>query len=187
MKRKLYWGIATLIIIAITTTIYLLLLRNTDTKPIVIYKTDVEPARRTQTKLATETTATKPPAESTTAEKTITEKPDIITLDTSDIKTEEEDQDHYIYSIENIDEWIDEAYTEYLEELEDGISQSTPEVQKVIRRFLKPQTKAEFRKAMIYYGSLSQSESEADMKAHLKRKSELDQRMEKLIRRLHNE
>jgi len=55
MKRKLYWGIATLIIIAITTTVYLLL-RNTDTKPIVIYKY-TEPARKTQTETAEKPTA----------------------------------------------------------------------------------------------------------------------------------
>ncbi|MYF97688.1 hypothetical protein F4212_00925 [Candidatus Poribacteria bacterium] len=43
MKRKHYWGIATLIILLIGASVFLLL-RNTDTEPIVVYNGDVEPS-----------------------------------------------------------------------------------------------------------------------------------------------
>ena len=51
MKKKMYWGIVTLIILILGITA-VLLLRDTDTEPEVIYKTDVEPARKTETPIA---------------------------------------------------------------------------------------------------------------------------------------
>jgi len=56
MRKKMYWGIGTLIILLLGVTA-VLLLRDTDTDPEVIYKTDVEPARKTETPIAEKPTA----------------------------------------------------------------------------------------------------------------------------------
>ncbi len=56
MRKKMYWGIVTLIILILGVTA-VLLLRDTDTEPEVIYKTDVEPARKTETPIAEKPTA----------------------------------------------------------------------------------------------------------------------------------
>jgi len=56
MRKKMYWGIVTLIILLLGVTA-VLLLRDTDTDPEIIYKTDVEPARKTETPIAEKPTA----------------------------------------------------------------------------------------------------------------------------------
>ncbi|RKU27353.1 hypothetical protein C6497_11425 [Candidatus Poribacteria bacterium] len=56
MRNRKYWGIVTLIILLLGVTA-VLLLRDTDTEPEVIYKTDVEPARKTETQIAEKRTA----------------------------------------------------------------------------------------------------------------------------------
>ena len=56
MSKKMYWGIVTLIILLLGVTA-VLLLRDTDTEPEVIYKTDVEPAKNTETPIAEKPTA----------------------------------------------------------------------------------------------------------------------------------
>ena len=44
MKRKLYWGVATLIVVLIGTGVLLFVTTDKDTEPIIIYK-DVEPSK----------------------------------------------------------------------------------------------------------------------------------------------
>ena len=56
MRKKMYWGIGTLILLLIGVTA-VLLLRDKDTEPEVIYKTDVEPARKTETPITEKPTA----------------------------------------------------------------------------------------------------------------------------------
>ena len=57
MRKKMYWGIATLIILILGAGVAaVLFMYNTDTEPNVIYKY-IEPARRTQTDLAENPTA----------------------------------------------------------------------------------------------------------------------------------
>lgn len=47
MKSKMYWGVAILIILLIGVSVFLLM-RNTDTEPKVIYRTDVQPIKQTE-------------------------------------------------------------------------------------------------------------------------------------------
>ncbi len=51
MRKKMYWGIVTLIILLLGATA-VLLLRDTDTEPEVIYKTDLETTRTPETPIA---------------------------------------------------------------------------------------------------------------------------------------
>lgn len=47
MKSKMYWGVAILIVLLIGVSVFMLM-RNTDTDPKVIYRTDVEPIKQTE-------------------------------------------------------------------------------------------------------------------------------------------
>ncbi len=60
MNRKVYWGLGVLIILLIGVSIFLLM-RNTDTEPIVVYKGDVEPAKETIDNLRNEASKNNPP------------------------------------------------------------------------------------------------------------------------------
>ena len=47
MKSRIYWGVALLIVLLIGVSVFMLI-RNTDTDPKVIYRTDVEPIKQTE-------------------------------------------------------------------------------------------------------------------------------------------
>ena len=85
MNRKIYWEIATLIIVFISVSA-VLLLRNTDTEPKIVYKDlseeQIDKIRSQSKPIEVDKPSTKASAETTNAEKPITEKP-IVTNKTS--------------------------------------------------------------------------------------------------------
>lgn len=102
------------------------------------------------------------------------------------ISTKKEDVEEVQNPID-IEKTFDEQYMEYVNELQNNLSQFDPKIQKKMREVLEIPTKEEYREELRYYQSLSQSEMEDIVEASIKRVSEITEKFGESIRRSKNE
>lgn len=192
MKTKLYWGIATLIILIICAGIFSIqLIGNQDTEPQKVFNPPsdevLDNLRHKQVTPTPEITEkAKPIGES---HETPHDKTSLISGEIPHIQEMFNDThtDTETESEIDLEKRIDEAYTDLIKSIEDDLSQLSPASREMIRSVLQYPTKAEYRKKFLYNRSRSQSEREADVKAIMKRRSEFDKQNADLIRSIQNE